>query len=127
MPGSGAFSFSNADDYNSGFSDVFAAFILACPGVFTGQIAHTVLNHMALLRARESVARVAFVVLPTDTVFVSFSCDSTLPLIWRGRALGPDELMLHGQDERLHQRTLGPSFGAWSPCGRRRWPGSPGR
>jgi AraC-like DNA-binding protein len=109
MPGSGTFSFSNTDDYQAGFSDVFASFILSCAVVFAGQTARAVLDHMALLRARESAARVAYVVLPPDTVFVSFSCDPTLPLIWGGQALGPDELMLHACGERLHQRTLGPS------------------
>jgi AraC-like DNA-binding protein len=47
--------------------------------------------------------------MPNDAVFVSFSLDPALPLIWRGLRLGPGEIWLHGRGERLHQRTLGPS------------------
>jgi AraC-like DNA-binding protein len=42
-------------------------------------------------------------------VFISFTAASRSPIIWRGRALAPDELMLHGQGEHLHQRIDGPS------------------
>jgi AraC-like DNA-binding protein len=42
-------------------------------------------------------------------VVLSFSADPKLPLIWRGVALGPDEVMIHAPGEHLHQRTDGPS------------------
>ena len=61
------------------------------------------------MEARESLARVAYVTLPNDAVFISFSSDAALPLIWRGLRLEPGEILLHGRGERLHQRTLGPS------------------
>ena len=55
------------------------------------------------------LARVAYVTLPNDAVFISFSSDPALPLIWRGLRLEPGEIRLHVRGERLHQRTLGPS------------------
>ena len=55
------------------------------------------------------LARVAYVTLPNDAVFISFSLDPALPLIWRGLRLEPSEIMLHGRGERMHQRWLGPS------------------
>jgi AraC-like DNA-binding protein len=42
-------------------------------------------------------------------VYLSFSADPALSLIWRGLRLEPYEIMLHRRGERLHQRTLGPS------------------
>jgi AraC-like DNA-binding protein len=66
---------------------------------------------VSLLQARESLARVAYVALPPDQVFISFPSDQKSPLIWRGIALQPDEMMLHSSGEHLHQRTNGPS--AW--------------
>jgi AraC-like DNA-binding protein len=61
------------------------------------------------MQARESLARVAYVTFSNDTVFLSFSVDPALPLIWRGQRLEPGEMMVHSRGERLHQRTLGPS------------------
>jgi hypothetical protein len=64
---------------------------------------------MHLLQARESLPRVAYVALPPDLVFISFSADPKLSLVWRGIALEPDEIMLHACGEHLHQRIGGPS------------------
>ena len=77
--------------------------------MFVASQHRTTLNHLRLLQARESLARVAYVTLPNDAVFISFSLDPALPLIWRGLRLEPGEILLHGCGERLHQRTLGPS------------------
>ena len=59
------------------------------------------------MRAQETQARVAYVVLPANSIFVSFSSDPALPLVWRGLTLDPGEVVLHGRGERLHQRTVG--------------------
>ena len=109
MSGSGTYSFSDPCDYQASFRDVFAEFVLSCRGVFGASQHRTSLNHLQLLKARESLARVAYVTLPNDAVFISFSSDAALPLIWRGLRLEPGEILLHGRGERLHQRTLGPS------------------
>src|SRR5271166_6522836 len=109
MPGSGTHSFADADDYQAGFRDVFAGFILTHAGVFDAHLSRTTLRHLRLLQAREARSRVAFVSLPPDAVIISFSADPALPLVWRGQTLDPGELMLHGRGERLHQRTLGAS------------------
>jgi AraC-like DNA-binding protein len=44
-----------------------------------------------------------------NSVFVSFSADPAMPLIWRGLTLEPGEVMLHSRGERLHQRTVAAS------------------
>ena len=47
--------------------------------------------------------------MPPELVFISFSADPALPLVCRGIALEPGEIMFHARGERLHQRTDGPS------------------
>lgn len=109
MPGSSTSSFTCAEDYQAELSDVFAAFVVANPAAFTARATRTTLLQLRLLHAQESLPRVAYVSLPPDRVFISFSSDPALSLVWRGLALEPGEIMLHGRGERLHQRTVGPS------------------
>jgi AraC-like DNA-binding protein len=108
MRGSATSSFTDAEEYRAELRDVFPAFVVAAPGAFTARTTRTTLCHLHLLRALESLPRVAFVTLPPDRIFISFSSDPANPLIWRGLTLEPGEIMLHGRGERLHQRTLGP-------------------
>ena len=61
------------------------------------------------ISGRNQPVRPAYVTLPTDSVFISFSSDPALPLIWRGLSLEPGEIVLHGRGERMHQRSLGRS------------------
>lgn len=96
-------------DYQASFRAVFAEFTLTCRGVFGARQTRATLSRLDLLRARETLARVAYVALPMEAIFVSFSADPGLPLIWRGLTLEPDEVMLHSRGERLHQRTIAPS------------------
>ena len=107
MPGSGTARFAETDDYEVGFRDVFADFILTHRGVFGAHTAHIKLRNLHLLRAQEALPRVAFVSLPPTAVLISFSMDPSLPLVWRGQTLDAGEIMLHSRGERLHQRTVG--------------------
>jgi AraC-like DNA-binding protein len=91
------------------FRDIFADFILSCRGVFDARQYRATLNHLHLVRAHETLGRVAYVTLPKDAVFLSFSAHHAPSLIWRGLRLEPGELILHGCGERMHQRTVGPS------------------
>ena len=109
MPGSSTDRFTDADDYQASLAAIFAGFIVTRPGIFSARTARATLRHMRLLRAEEALARVAYVSLPPEMVVVSFSANPAMPLIWRGIALEPDEIMLHGRGERLHQRTVGAS------------------
>jgi AraC-like DNA-binding protein len=108
MSGIATSNITNAEDYQAELSDVFAGFVVTTPGAFTARVSRNVLHHFHLLRARESLPRVAFVSLQPDRVFVSFSFDPANSLIWRGLSPGTGEIMLHGRGERLHQRTRSP-------------------
>ena len=109
MPGSSTGAFTDADEYRSALADIFAELTVVLPGAFTARLDRVELRHLHLLHARETLARAAYVALSPDQVFISFSADPKLPLVWRGVALGPDEIMLHARGEHLHQRTEGPS------------------
>lgn len=109
MPGSSTGSFEDAADYKASVADIFAQFTVTGPGAFAAHVDRTRLRHISLLHAPELLARVAYVALPPDQVFLSFAADPKAPLVWRGIALEPDEIMLHGSGEHLHQRTCGPS------------------
>ena len=109
MPGSATGTFTDAIDYHEGLRDLFASFVVTAPGSFTGRATTITLRHLNILRANEARPRVAYAVLPPETAFVSFSCNPDAPLIVRGQAVGPGEIMLHGNGERLHQRTVGPT------------------
>ena len=55
-------------------------------GVFAARQHRATLNHLRLLQAQESQARVAYVMLPNDLVFISFSPDpGTAPHLGVGR------------------------------------------
>ena len=109
MPGSGTHRLTDADDYEATLDDIFADVTLIHRGPFSARMSSTTLHHLRLLRAEETAARVAYIALPRDSAFISFSLNPDLSLIWRGLTLQPGEVMFHSRGERLHQRTLGPS------------------
>jgi AraC-like DNA-binding protein len=63
------------------------------------------LPHVRLLRAEESSARVAYLRLPREQVFVFFATRQGLPPVHGGEDLQFGELLCHGRDGRGHQRT----------------------
>jgi AraC-like DNA-binding protein len=109
MPGSSTSSFADCEDYRAELSDVFAGLVVTTPDVFSARATRIALRRLSLLRARESLSRVAFVSLPSDRAFISFSSDPALSIVWRGLTLEHGEIMFHGCGERLHQRTVGHS------------------
>ncbi|HME27106.1 MAG TPA: helix-turn-helix transcriptional regulator [Acetobacteraceae bacterium] len=109
MPGSGTNRFPDANDYESAAVDIFAEFTLIHRGPFSARASRATLHRLRLLRAEETQARVAYVSLPPDSVFISFSLDAGLSLVWRGLTLQPGEIVFHSRGERLHQRTYGTS------------------
>lgn len=109
MPGSSTSRFTDSEDYQADLGDAFAGLVVTTPAAFTACATRITLRHLSLLCARESLSRVAFVSLPSDRAFISFSSDPTHSVVWRGRRLGQGEIMFHGHRERLHQRTDGRS------------------
>ena len=109
MPQTSTGSFTDAGEYAASLADIFTVLTVTSPGAFVGNANRTTLRHLHLLQANDFLSRVAYVALPRELVFISFSADFALPLVWRGIALEPGEIMFHARGERLHQRTDGPS------------------
>lgn len=109
MSSSTTSSFTEADDYQANLREIMAEFVVTSPQPFTARTTRITLHHLHLLRARETLPRIAYIALPPELVFISFSSDPALPLFWRGLTLEPGEIMLHSRGERLHQRILGAS------------------
>nr|WP_294505368.1 hypothetical protein [uncultured Rhodopila sp.] len=107
MPGSSTSSSTDAEDYQTDLSDILAAFAVLAPGAFTARATRTRLRQLHLLNATENLPRVGYVAVRPDRAFISFSLDSAPSLVWGGLTLEPGEIVLHGREERLHQRTLG--------------------
>jgi AraC-like DNA-binding protein len=108
MPGSATGSFVDAEEYRAELSDINVGPLVLTPGTFTASATRITLRRFHLLRAQESLPRVAFLSLPPERVFISVSSGLARSLIWRGLTLEPGELMLHSPGERLHQRIVGP-------------------
>ncbi|HEX3347150.1 MAG TPA: helix-turn-helix domain-containing protein [Acetobacteraceae bacterium] len=111
MPGSSTGSFTDAADYQESLVDLISEIVVTQAGAFHARVTRASLRKLQILRAQETTSRVAFFTFSPQSVFVSFAADFVRPLIWRGVALQPGEVMLHGRGERLHQRIVG--GGGW--------------
>jgi AraC-like DNA-binding protein len=109
MPGSTTGRFTDAEDYQNSLADLAIELVVTQAGAFHAQLTLAKLPNMRLLRAHETLARVAYIALPPASIFVSFPARTGPPLFWNGVELGPGVLVFHSRGERLHQRIVGPS------------------
>ena len=109
MPEGATGRFTDAEDYQKSLPDLKTEFVVTQSGAFGAQLTWAKLPNLHLLRAQETLARVAYITLPEPPVAVSFSTGAGQGLIWNGLQLGPGEVVFHSRGERLHQRTTGPS------------------
>ena len=109
MPEGATGRFTDAEDYQTSLPGLQTELVVTQSGVFGAELTWAKLPNLHLLRARETLARVAYVELPKASVIVSFSTGGGQGLIWNGVQLGPGDVVLHSRGEHLHQRTTGPS------------------
>ena len=79
--------------------------VVTQPGTFDAQLTSVKLPNLRLLRARETLARIAYISLPREWVFVSFATRPGPALLWNGVELRQGEVLFHSPGECLHQRT----------------------
>jgi AraC-like DNA-binding protein len=106
MPACGSSIFTDGDGYQANLRDMMDLLVPA-PRLFHARLTWADLSQLGLMRAEEASARVAYVTLPRDVVFVTFPTKRESSLICDGDILQFGEIMLHGCDDRLHQRTAG--------------------
>ncbi|HEY7580349.1 MAG TPA: helix-turn-helix domain-containing protein [Acetobacteraceae bacterium] len=104
MSAAGSGIFTGADGYQASLRDMFDLLVL-CPRDFHARLTWVELPHVRLLRAEESSARVAYLRLPREQVFVFFATRQGPPPVHGGEELRFGELLCHGIDGRGHQRT----------------------
>jgi len=109
MPEAATGRFTDAEDYQTSLPDLKTELVVTQSGAFGAQLTWAKLPNVHLLRAQETLARVAYITLPEAPVVVSFSPGGAQGLIWNGLQLGSGEVVFHSRGERLHQRTIGPS------------------
>ena len=108
MPASGSCIFTCADGYQASLQGMLD--LLVPPArEFHARLTWVELPRLRLLRAREASARVAYLSLPSERVFVTFPTRRDSPLIHDGVEVRCGEIMSHGRGARLYQRTTGAS------------------
>ncbi len=104
MPEGGSSIFTDADGYQAAILDILDLLVLQ-PRAFHARLTWVDLPNLQLLRAKEASARVGFLHLPSDQVFVTFATGPNSILRYNGIPLQFGDLMLHSRGESLHQRT----------------------
>ena len=107
MPEGATGRFHDVEEYQASLPDLQTKFVVTRPGIFAARLTWAKLPNLHLVRAQETLARVAFITLPAVPVVVSFSTGPGKGLIWNGVRLEPGDVVLHSRGERLHQRTTG--------------------
>ena len=109
MPGSRASVFGEAEDFEAALGGVGVVRLLILgPGQFRARVTQVGLDRLRLAAVEETQSRIAFVVVPTGTVLVSFSIDGGPSPVWGGIEIRTGEMIIFGPGQRLHARTVGP-------------------
>jgi AraC-like DNA-binding protein len=108
MPGSGAQTFFDPDDYQAGLRQSQIDLVVTCSGAFQARETWVELDRIYLLRCQEEHSRIAYLSLPPALAFVAYRTDPGPPPLWAGMELQSKDLVFHGPGARLHQRTMGP-------------------
>ena len=115
MPGSGTSTFIDPDDYQASLRQARLDLLVTGRGAFKASLTWATLHHLDLLRGEEDLPRIGYVSLATALVFVGFAGRTDPPMVWGGVELQAEDIIVHGQGERFHQRTTGPC--SWSLIG----------
>jgi len=109
MPEGATGRFTDAQDYQASLRNLKTELVATQSGTFGAKLTWAMLPNLHLIRAQETLARVAYMTLPEAPVVVSFSTRGGRGLIWNGVQLEPGDVVFHSRGEQLHQRTTGPS------------------
>ncbi len=105
MP-NGSSMFADADGYAAAMQDLLELLVLR-PLDFRARVNWIEFSKLYLLRTHETSARVAFLSLPSDRVFVTFPTQRGSVLLAGGTVLPFGDILVHRRGDRLHQRTTG--------------------
>jgi AraC-like DNA-binding protein len=106
MPAGGSSISTDADGYQASVQDILDLVVLQ-PRNFHARLTWADLPSLQLLRAKELSARVGYLTLPPDWVYMVFPARQGSTLLYDGITLAFGDFILHSLGERLHQRTTG--------------------
>jgi hypothetical protein len=112
MLGCGTAIFTDPEDFRVNVPGASINLVLTDRCDFKTRLTWVNVRSLRVVRCEESAARIAFVVLEPDWVFVSFPTGHNPPPIWNGSEMRPGEIVWHGRGDHIHQRTSGP--GRWA-------------
>jgi AraC-like DNA-binding protein len=108
MSGSTTSVFSEPDDYQAALQrDGGFELVVTGRGKFRAELTRIALHRMQLVAGVESLARLAYITTPTHLVRVALLMRRSGTLSWAGMALHPDEIVMHGADQPMHDLTDG--------------------
>jgi hypothetical protein len=104
MSVAGSCIFTDADGYQASLRDM-CDLLVVCPRRFHARLTWVELPHVRLMRAEESSARIAYLRLPPEQVFVFIATHQGPALMHGGKEVRFGDLVWHSQDGKGHQRT----------------------
>jgi len=108
MPGSVMSVFSEADEFQAALrADGVLNLLVTGHGQFRARLTRVTLDHIHLSADDEYLARIAFIAMPADTLFVSLPSDDQPGLIWNGMEMRAGEMLTLGSGHQIHSRTDG--------------------
>lgn len=108
MPGSRASVFGEAENFQAALgADGVAGMLFTGRGQFRARLTQVELERFRLAAAEEAHSRIAFVVVPTGRVLVSFPIDRGPSPVWGGIEIRTGEMVTFGPGQRLHALTVG--------------------
>ena len=94
---------SDPDGYAAGFGDACINLTIVGAGDFKARLTRLKLKDLEVYQCCESLPRIAYILLPPEQLFLSFSAGKAPP-IFNGFALRSGDMVLHSRGERMHQR-----------------------
>ena len=104
--------FTDPNDYKLSIREAKINLVLTAHDHFKAALTHLELPNLHVYRARENLARIAYISLAPPRFFISIPMSFDPPLIWNGIELQSGDIVLHSIGECMHQRTNGASH--WS-------------
>jgi AraC-like DNA-binding protein len=109
MSGSVASVFGEPDEFQAALrEDGIRNLLVTEKGQFRARLTQVRLPHLRLSAGDERLARIAFAVVPADTLLVSLRLGDRPAPIWGGQEMRAGELIALGPGERVHSRSEGP-------------------
>ena len=109
MPGSVISVFSEPDEFQAALREEGVLNLLVTGhGQFRARLTQVTLHHLRLSAGDERLSRIAFAIVPANTLFVSLPAGERPAPIWDGMEMRVGEMITLGPGQRVHARSDGP-------------------